>query len=471
MDIDNLIIPNDVHGHMITALDSRVLDANSEALGVSVEALMRNAGSALASAASELSKERILFICGSGNNGGDGYAAYRLLKDRADVCAFRGPKSQLCRRMADEIETIPFDRIELGGYDVLVDCVLGTGPSGELRPEYSEYVRFVNASGKKVVSCDVPTGFGTSEQVRPDMTVTFHDAKAGMEKGCGIVKVCDIGIPEDAWRYVGRGDFLRYPVPEKDSHKGQNGRLVIVGGGPYVGAPIMAALASLRAGTDLVTVMTPKASFVPIASFSPSYMVRCLSGDVLGKDDVNTIVEACSHADALLIGPGLGRAEDTADAVAEILCRTDVPAVVDADGITCIADRIPKGRRIIFTPHERELSRLIGHGDATDEEVMGFCRNGYVVLRKGPTDRICSGEKMRLNKTGSAGMTVGGTGDVLAGTVAGLLAKGMDGFDAACLAAYVCGLSGERAFARNSYGMTATDVIDGIGPVLKEGLE
>ena len=150
MNIDNLIIPNVVHGHMITALDSRVLDANSEVLGVSVETLMRNAGFALASAASELSKGRMLFICGSGNNGGDGYAAYQLLKDRADVCAFREPKSQLCKMMAEGIVTVPFEKIELGRYDVLVDCVLGTGPSGELRPEYSEYVRFVNSSGKKV---------------------------------------------------------------------------------------------------------------------------------------------------------------------------------------------------------------------------------------------------------------------------------------------------------------------------------
>ena len=158
---------------MITALDSRVLDANSEALGISVETLMRNAGSALASVVSEI-QGRILFICGSGNNGGDGYAAYRSVKDRADVCAFREPKSGLCRKMAEGIETIPFEKIDLGRYDVLVDCVLGTGPSGELKPEYKEYVRFVNSSGKKVVACDIPTGFGTSEQAEPDVTVTFH---------------------------------------------------------------------------------------------------------------------------------------------------------------------------------------------------------------------------------------------------------------------------------------------------------
>lgn len=455
---------------MITAMDSRVLDANSEALGVSVETLMRNAGSALAEYAGKLSEKRILFICGSGNNGGDGYAAYLLLKDRADVCAFREPKSQLCKKMSDGVPTVPFDGIDLDRYDVIVDCVLGTGPSGELRPEYREYVRFVNASGKKVVACDIPTGFGTSEQVEPYATVTFHDEKEGMSGRCGIIEVRDIGIPEEASTYLGKGDFLRYPVPKSDSHKGQNGRLIIVGGGPYIGAPIMAAMASLRAGTDLVTVMTPKASFIPISSFSPAYMVKCLSGNVLNAKDVETIVEACSNADALLIGPGLGRSEETVAAVREILAKTDVPAVVDADGITCMAGAIPEGRGLVFTPHEREFSRLVGEG-ASDDDAQKFCGNGHVVLRKGPVDRIYSGDRIRFNRTGSPGMTVGGTGDVLAGTVAGLLAKGIDGFDAACLAAYICGLAGERAFDRNSYGMTATDVIDGIGPVLKEGLE
>ncbi len=455
---------------MITAMDSRVLDANSEAMGVSVEKLMENAGSALASYVGKLSRKRILFVCGSGHNGGDGYAAYRLLRDRADVCAFREPKSQLCRKMADGVPTIHFGNIVLEDYDVIVDCVLGTGPSGELRPEYVEYVRFVNSSGKKVVSCDVPTGLGTGEQVQPYATVTFHDEKEGMEKVPGIIEIRDIGIPDDAWKYLGKGDFLRYPVPRSDSHKGQNGRLVIVGGGPYVGAPIMAALASLRAGTDLVTVMTPKASFIPIASYSPSYMVRCLSGDTLRPEDADTVIEACAKADALLIGPGLGTSEETVSAVRRILSATDVPAVVDADGITCIAGAVPKGRGLVFTPHERELSRLVG-SDASDRDIMEFCRDGNVVLRKGAVDAIYRDGTIRYNRTGSPGMTVGGTGDVLAGIVSGLLAKGMSEFDAACLAAYVCGLAGERAFSEESYGMTATDVIDNIGPVLKEGLE
>lgn len=456
----------------MTVLDSRVLDANSEALGVSVETLMANAGRALASAVRELTEGRALIICGSGNNGGDGYAAYAHLKDITDVCRFREPKSPLCRRMSENVASVPYEIVDLDQYDLIVDCVLGTGPEGKLREEYIHYIDRLNASGKRVLSCDVPTGFGTDTMVKPYMTVTFHDEKEGMGDGCGIVRVCDIGIPEEAYSVVGKGDFIRYPVPDPDSHKGQNGRLVIIAGGPYVGAPIMAAMASLRVGTDLVTVMTPRPSFIPIASYSPAYMVRRLSGDVLCTDDVEGIVSACSKADALLIGPGLGTAPETADAVVEILSKTDVPAIIDADGITCVAGRLPKRKGMIFTPHSAEIDRLTGIKNVSDAQASEFASaNGCVILRKGPTDRIFFDGKVRSNRAGSPGMTVGGTGDVLAGTVAGLVSKGMRGFDAACLAAYICGKAGEKAFEKDSYGMTATDVIASIGAVLKEGLE
>lgn len=458
---------------MITPLESRVLDRNSECLGISVRDLMENAGRCLAHFIREHSEGRILIICGSGNNGGDGYVAYRYLKDIADICAFRKPKSDLCISASEGVETIPYDDVDLGRYGTIVDSVLGTGTYGALRQEYLDYIRRMNGSGKRIISCDVPSGFGTDEHIRPYATVTFHDLKTGMNEGnCGIIEICDIRIPNEASEVVNRGDFLRYPVPQRESHKGQNGRLVIVGGGPYIGAPIMAALSSLRAGTDLVTVMTPKSSFIPIAAHSPAYMVRCLSGDVLSPEDVPTIAAACSKADAVLIGPGLGTADDTRKAVRALISEIEKPIVMDADGITCLNGDVPDDRNITFTPHSRELSSLIGKDDPSDEEVIGFCkRKGCVILRKGPEDRIYSPERMRFNRTGSPAMTVGGTGDVLAGLVAGLIAKGMGPFDAACLGAYISGAAGEHAFDEHSYGMSATDVIDNIGKVLKEGLE
>lgn len=457
---------------MITPLESRILDANSESLGISVESLMERAGKALADFIDETMDGRVLFLCGSGNNGGDGYVAYSHLRERADVCAFKPPRSALCRIVSEGIDTIPLESVRMNDYSAIVDCILGTGASGKLKPEYVEIIDRVNGSGKTIVSCDVPTGFGSGHQVKPDCTITFHDIKAGMdESNCGAIRVCDIGIPEEATTVVNKGDFLRYPIPGESSHKGQNGRLVIIGGGPYVGAPIMAALASLRTGADLVTIVTPKASFAPIASYSPAYMVKCLEGDILRPSDVDAVLNACSKADALLIGPGLGVSDETAEAVKMILNGSEIPAVIDADGITCISGCIPERAGMIFTPHGRELSRLIGAENADDGTVEEFCRmNGCIVLRKGPVDRIYSGNRMRFNRTGTPAMTVGGTGDVLAGIVSGLVSKGMMSFDAACLGAHICGLSGERAFEKHSYGLNAVDLIDCIGSTIGENL-
>ena len=219
---------------MITPLDSRVLDANSESLGIEVDELMANAGEALADVISDLyNGKSILFVCGTGNNGGDGYVAARLLE--ADVAFFKEPKTAPAMNAFRKIDNkMPFDEKLLSDYDVIVDCVLGTGVSGEIREPYASYIKALNDSGKTVLSCDVPTGFGTANAVRPDVTVTFHDVKEGMnEKNCGNIIIADIGIPKDAYDFVGTGDMLRYPIPKDESHKGQNGKLLVIGGGPY----------------------------------------------------------------------------------------------------------------------------------------------------------------------------------------------------------------------------------------------
>ena len=415
---------------MITALDSAVLDANSEELGVSVSELMENAGRALAEEVDALSPGKALFICGSGNNGGDGYTAARMCSSPHDVCAFRPPKSALCRKAAEGLDTVVYEDVDLSSYDVIVDCVLGTGQSGSLRPEYVRYIERVNSSGCRVVACDMPTGLGTGTCVKADVTITFHDIKEGMDAPeCGTVVIADICIPADASGVVGRGDFLRYPRPDPGSHKGQNGRLLVVGGGPYIGAPAMAALGALRAGADLVTIMTPESSAVQIGSMSPAYMVRTLKGDWLKPEHLYTILSIA--------------------------------------GINCLAGAVPKSLKdVILTPHSREAIGLLG-----SEDPASFCREkGCVLLIKGPEDRIYSDVDMRVNRTGCVGMTVGGTGDVLAGICAGLLSKGMRPKDAAALGAYISGKAGEMAFDEKSYGMLPTDVIERIPDVLREYL-
>ena len=452
---------------MISPLESHVLDANCECLGIPVSDLMDNAGRTLAEEIDALEPKNVLFICGSGNNGGDGYTASRYCRCPVTVTAFRPPKSELCRSSSAGVRISEYDSVRFEDYDLIVDCVLGTGLTGDLRPEYTAYIERLNAYSGTVVACDVPSGFGTGTCVEADVTVTFHEAKTGMDSpSCGTVIIADIGIPEEASALICRGDFLRYPVPCRDSHKGQNGRLIVVGGGPYIGAPAMAAMAALRVGTDLVTIMTPKKSFVQIGTFTPAYMVKELSGDILVPGDVQRICDECSKADALLIGPGLGRDPETAEAVRALAERSEVPIVFDADAIAMMRDAdMPLKETCVFTAHSREYESIV------DGDVNAFCgRRDCVVLKKGREDVISCSERSRVNRSGCPAMTVGGTGDVLAGIVAGLLAKGMSAFDAACLGAHISGLAGEKAFEEKSYGLIPTDVIEKIPDVLKEAL-
>lgn len=454
---------------MISPMDSRVIDANSESLGVSISELMANAGQALAETVNDFfGDKRILFVCGSGNNGGDGLVAANILD--SDVAMIKGPKSKEAIEAFGSLKKRPFEYREevLKDYDVIVDCVLGTGIEGELREPYRRYIEAVNGSGKKIVSCDVPSGFGgDGPMVVPDLTVTFHDIKEGMnDENCGTIIIADIGIPDDAYGIVSKGDLLRYPIPGKNSHKGQNGRLLIIGGGPYTGAPSLAGMAALRIGTDLVHVAVPESSFLTVALSSISLIVHKLPGDHIAPDSVDRLLELSECVDVVLIGPGIGSERETRTAAVDFITRCRTQLVVDADGITAIAGKVPN-KNILFTPHEKEYLTLAGP-DAIPEKTAKEL--GCVLVLKGSTDIITDGERTRRNVSGTPGMTVGGTGDVLSGTIAGLIAKGMSPFDAGCLGTYICGKAGEMSFKDYSYGMLATDVVDNMARFLSKEL-
>ena len=464
---------------MISPLESKILDRNCEALGISVDILMDNAGAALADVVSErFPEKKILIVCGPGNNGGDGFACAGHLGKKADVALLFPPdmiRTDAALRQLNKLKKRPvmFFDISTEKYDVLVDCVLGIGVRPPLRNEYLDYVDEVKRFKGHVVSADVPTGFGTEDFIVPEVTVTFHDLKEGMtEADCGKIIVKDIGIPGDASRVVGPGDMLRYPIPEKDSHKGENGRLLVIGGGPYIGAPAMAGMAAFRIGTDLVHVATPEPSFVPIAAMTPTFIMHRISGDALSKKDVNGLLELSKKADAVLIGPGLGTSGGTMEAVREFVSKCDRPMVIDADGISAVSSMPLLPNNVIITPHHKEFEVFSGSAPIDADIVAEVSeKRNVTVLLKGAEDLIAKSGKIRLNRTGTPAMTVGGTGDVLSGVVAGLLSKGMDAFDAACLGAYICGVAGEYAFFEYSYGMIATDVIDNIPNVLIDHLD
>ncbi len=457
---------------MLTALDSRVSDANAEALGVRVRDLMGNAGRSVTELlASRFPDRRILFVCGSGNNGGDGFAAALGMDPaRVEVALLCEPS----RIHSDEsrfyysLLECPISRYErgmLGGFDVIVDCALGTGVSGRARGEYAAFIEEAASCGRTIVSVDVPSGIGTDLALHPDITVTFMDSKEGMTpENSGEIVIADIGIPDEAYRCIGPGDMMRYPVPRDNSHKGQNGRLMVIAGGPYFGAPVMSCLSALRTGTDIVRLFSPESVHLQVSLSTPVLMVIDLPGDRLTPESVDMLLGESESYDAVLIGPGLGCSEDTAEAVRGFVSGCHRPMVIDADGITAVAGMGIDGDAVL-TPHRREF-RTLGDGDPEDvARAMGA-----VVLLKGSEDVVTDGVRTRVNRTGTPAMTGAGTGDVLAGCVAGLLAKGMTPFDAACLGAYICGRAGEMAFSEKSYGLIATDVIDAIPSVLMEGL-
>jgi len=456
----------------MTPLDSRVSDANAEALGVKIRDLMGAAGSEVAEVLeTRFPGKRCLFVCGPGNNGGDGFAAALLMDPSLSKVALLCEPSRIHSdesRFYYSLLECPIEQYSgtlLNDADVIVDCALGTGVGGRVREPYRTFMTEAQASGRTIVSVDVPSGLGTDLTIRPDITVTFMDTKTGMsEENCGEIVIADIGIPYDAYRCVGPGDMLRYPVPGRDSHKGQNGRLMIIAGGPYFGAPAMAACSALRTGADIVRLFSPASVHADLARASPVLMITDLPGDRLTPESVELLLRESENYDTVLIGPGLGTSEDTMEAVRRFVSGCHTPLVIDADGLTAIA-----GMRlqcpVVLTPHRGEFERLGGGNPEDLARIMGA-----TILLKGATDTVTDGARTRINRTGTPAMTGAGTGDVLAGCVASLLSKGMDPFDAACLGAYICGKAGEDAFQSKSYGLIATDIVDSIPTVLREGL-
>src|SRR5213080_4531326 len=418
---------------MISPAEMRVLDRNAQYFGLSILELMENAGKAVADVArSEFggAGKNVLVLCGTGNNGGDGLVAARHLAREARVTALlaRSPDQFATPEAATNFERLRDVQI-LAGLDkseeaiasahLLIDALLGIGVDGPLREPYAALIRQMKASGKPILSVDVPSGFGTDLAVQPTVTVTLHDVKEGMTAGnSGRIRVADIGIPARIAAMIGPGEFTLYPVPKSTSHKGQNGRVLVIGGGPYTGAPA-------------------------------------------------------------LVGYGaLGDAEGTLDAVKEIVRSIPLPLVVDADAIRAVASD-PKcllGKRAVITPHSREFQTLTGKPlpDAPEERAEPVREAakalGATILLKGHVDIVTDGTRVKFNYTGNPGMTVGGTGDVLCGVVAGLMSKGMPPFDAARLGAFVNGCAGDLAFKIKSYGLTSVDVADNLGRVLAEFL-
>jgi hydroxyethylthiazole kinase-like uncharacterized protein yjeF len=266
-----------------------------------------------------------------------------------------------------------------------------------------------------------------------------------------------------------------YKKREPWAHKYDFGHLLVIGGSKlYSGSPVLSSMAALRAGVDLVTIIAPERAANIAASFSPDLVTYPLKGDYLNERHLKDLIKFTKGKTAVVIGGGLWRIRPVLDTVAEYMKRTELPTVVDADAIHAIA----KSKKIslnncVVTPHSVEfftLSRIEPTNKLNERiEVVKKVSKELetVVLLKGNIDIISDGEKVAINRTGNPYMTVGGTGDTLAGICGSLLAQGIDCFTAACTAAYINGRAGDIAARQLRQSMMATDLIEAIPKVIK----
>lgn len=484
---------------LYTAEEMRAAEATYR--GPTLE-LMERAGAAAAASLRRRFPDarRVSVWCGGGANGGDGLVVARLLHAEglevevsllADEERVRGDAAENLRR-ARELG-IPFVA-EPGAADVVVDALFGTGFSGEPRREAAAAIATVNRSGAPVLSVDVPSGVDASTgrvaglAVEASATVTFHGRKLGLHVApgrfhAGEVEVADIGLVHGdtaARRALPELVELVPPRTERDSKYSAGFVLVVGGSTGLTGAPCLTSEAALRAGAGVVVACVP-------ASLSLVFELRLLevmSRPCADEDGhlvpaaAERILELARRADAVAIGPGLGRTDGTRELVRILLARLEQPVVLDADGLWALAGHLDwvfaRDRPTVLTPHAGELGRLLGWESARvaarrlDAVRTGADETGAVVLLKGIDTLVAEhGKGVLLSDLGNAGLATAGSGDVLTGVVAAFLARGLDAYGAAAAAAAAHGLAAGLAAERHGRaGMVAGDVVPELSRVV-----
>lgn len=459
-------------------------------VGTTGDVLMENAGAAVvAEIVSRWTPRSVAVLCGSGNNGGDGFVIARLLRNAGwsvrlgllcEAEKLTGDAALNAGRWDGAVERL--SPALLVGADLIVDCLFGAGLARSIEGELAELVCAINACGVPVIAVDVPSGVdGNGGEVRgvsikADVTVTFCRPKPGhyLLPGrvlCGQVIVRDIGITDQTIRDI-RPSLMRNEPgiwragihwPGVDGHKYHRGHLLVVGGASMTGAGRLVARAARRAGAGLLTVVADPSALPVYAADSPGIM----TAPIASLDD---LLKDCRH-NALIIGPGFGVGDETCSRIIPLLhyCRC---TVLDADALTSFAEQpstlfFAIQGPTVLTPHEGEFARLFPdiEGDKLSRARAAAKRSGATVLIKGADTVIAAPDgRAAINAIDAPWLATAGSGDVLAGIIGGLMAQGMEMFDAACMGAWLHA----RAGADLGPGLIAEDIPEHLPVLLGE---
>ncbi|HHV13591.1 MAG TPA: NAD(P)H-hydrate dehydratase [Clostridiales bacterium] len=464
--------------------------------------------------------DRILAVCGAGNNGGDGVAAGRLLYLQGYHVAilFIGEENKASDSMKLQLEMakrigIPMEnRDRLPEYNIIIDALFGVGLSRPVSGEYEEIIKRINQGRHYVYSVDLPSGISADNgqvmklAVKADETVTFGHNKLGLvlypgAEYAGKLTVADIGFPQAATdqvepgvRYYEPVDLERLPGRRRDGHKGSFGKVLIIAGSKGMGgAAYLSGKAAYRTGAGLVKLMTSEANRLILQTLLPEALFSSYDGEGADSEErQHKLLRELEWASAVVVGPGLGLTATAKELVETVINKATVPVIIDADAINLLAGMLDHNQEAgirdrwrklasllkentILTPHLLELARLMGvsvaeiSNNLVDTANQCSYNNKLIYAIKDARTFVVQEMKRYLNVSGNNGMATGGSGDVLTGIIAALMAQGMVEYEAACLGVYIHGLAGDAAAREKGvYSLMASDIIDSLGDVLKK---
>jgi NAD(P)H-hydrate epimerase len=501
-----------------TAAEMREIDRiTSERFGVPSLALMENAGTAIADfiLRNYAEANRVTVVCGKGNNGGDGFVVARKLHRAGRVVEvlLLASRTELKGDALTMFERLPLRPVEvtkdaelkaesdrsLANCDLIVDAILGTGFRPPVTGLYADAIALINRGDKLVIAVDIPSGADSDSMtpqsgegiIHADAIVTFTAPRPAHVFGNltrGPIVVAPIGSPPEAivstlnLEVTTPRDFASLLAPRpRESNKGMYGHALIVGGSfGKSGAAAMAGMAALRAGAGLSTVATPARVLTSVANFAAELMTEPLPETAIGSISMaaaqsGRFADLTKPMTVVAIGPGIGRNPETVQFVHEAVHQTKVPLVVDADGLNAFEGQtnLLDGRRrpLVLTPHPGEMSRLAGISiKAVQADRLNVARkfsrdHGLVLVLKGDRTIIAlPNGSAWVNPTGNPGMATGGTGDILTGMTAGVIAQMPNDYARAAIAAvYLHGLAGDvAAETMGERSLVATDLLAGL---------